>query len=97
VYEQIRRVYGRVSYLWPGKHGDGDIRVEFCGKAPSHAEFLTIAWGLARSEDRYSAEHECGRWWLKQLLDEIWKAGTWTEAKPIIERAQKSVDEKRAA
>lgn len=95
MYDERRQAHGRVSYVWWGKHGIGDIRVEFDGEPPTFAEFLTLAWGLARSEDRYVRGK--GRRMLKELVDEIWRARDWSEAKPIIERAQRSVDEKRAA
>jgi hypothetical protein len=89
--------YGRVNILHPGKHGPKDYRVEFCQAAPSHAEFLAIAYGLLRAEDRYDAPHQQGRWMLKRCLDDIAKCRSWDDALKVIERASQSVQQRRAA
>lgn len=97
MYEQRSQAFGRVYYLWPGKHGDGDLRVNFNDAAPSHAELLAILWGILRAEDRYDEPWQDGRAMLWRLAEEIYAAPSWAEARLVIERAARSVEERRAA
>ncbi len=79
--------YGRVTYEHPGKHGTKDIKVEFAGKAPTHAETLAILWGLFHAEDRYDEEWHEGRAMLKRFVDAVYDARTFADAKEIISRS----------
>lgn len=90
-------MWGRVVFVHPGKHGDRDLRSEIDGVAPSHAEMLALLWGIFWAEDRYDEPWQEGRAMLKKLVDEIYAAPSWAEARPIVERAAGSVDERRAA
>lgn len=89
--------WGRVSFIHPGKHGMNDLRVEFNGSAPTLAEMLTLVWGHFRAEDRYADPHQEGRGMLKRLIDELYRARTWAEARPTVERCDSSIQERRAA
>lgn len=53
--------FRRVS-VYPGKHGEGDKRVEFNGAAPTHSETVYMLGHKALAERRYRSN---GHDWLK--------------------------------
>lgn len=77
---------GRVKVWSPGKHGEKDCRVEIDGIAPTHDEFLAIAYGLFRAEDRYDKPGQRGRGWIRDELDEIFFADDTSGVDGVIQR-----------
>lgn len=90
-------VEGRVGYTWPGKHGEKDLRADIDGIAPTHAELCALIWGLFWAEDRYSEPWQQGRAMLMGLIQELYEAQRLDDARPVFERARRSVEDRRAA
>jgi hypothetical protein len=75
----------------PGKHGDGDFRVELSGIAPAHAEMVFILGMCLISEDRYKSP-ALGRYMLWQFIDLLASAKTPERVIEIAQDCQESVD-----
>lgn len=82
--------YGRVSAS-PGKHGEGDLRVEFEGKAPTHAESLAMLGFKLIAEDRYNKPGQLGRRMLLNFVRELEEAKTVAEVAAVAHRCQSTI------
>lgn len=89
-------VWGRVTFVHPGKHGKRDLRVELGSIAPTLAETLAMLWGHFKAEDRYDAAWHEGRGMFKRLVDEIYAARTWAEARRVVEKCDASISPARS-
>lgn len=81
--------YRRVR-AYPGKHPNGDLRVEFSGGAPTHGELAALCALVCMAEDRYEKTGGKGRPYFKEnVWDPAYLAGGFEDVARLAARIDK--------
>lgn len=94
---RVKGEFKRVRYLWPGKHGARDLRVEFCRRPPTHGEIVAIVGGVFLAEGRYyDGPGELGSRMLLRYLERAARAKTVDEVLRLAAEADATTERARA-